>query len=294
LGAVLNARRFDLGFYVGRAFGISAASFVLVVLLLEAIALYARLANTLAAEKAERELRMVELRSELIHVSRLSELGQMVSALAHEVNQPLTALGNYLSAGRRLVASGELGKAQDALGLATEAAGRAGKTIRRLRDFVRRDEGEKRSEDLGLVIEEAIALAVAAAERKGAHVDLRVLPEARAAFVDRIQVQQVLLNLIRNAIEAAPEADRPRLIVATTGAGAAEIEVSVTDFGPGLPAEVRAKLFQPFVTTKANGMGVGLSICRSIIEAHGGRMWAEDNPVGGAVFRFTVPRDEAA
>jgi signal transduction histidine kinase len=294
LGAMLNAHRFDLGFYAGRAYGLAAASFVLIVLLFETIALYARLAQSLSAERRERELRISEMRSELIHVSRLSELGQMVSALAHEVNQPIAAIGNYIGAGRRLVQQGDLDKAQVALARATDAATRAGRIIQRLRDFVRKGEVERQVESLSIVIEEAVALAVMAAERKGAQVDLQVHPQAAQAWIDKIQIQQVLLNLIRNAIEAMGDIPQVRLVVATAPSERDDVEVSVTDFGPGLPAQVRERLFQPFVTTKSGGMGVGLSICRSIIEAHGGRLWAEDNPGGGTVFRFTVPNASAA
>jgi two-component system, sensor histidine kinase and response regulator len=290
LSAVLNAGRFDLGFYAGRIYGLAAASCVLVVLLLETIALYARLARSLEAESRERELRMSELRSELIHVSRLSELGQMVSALAHEVTQPLAAIGNYLRAGERLVQLGDAAKARAALTRAADEAVRAGVIIRRLRDFVRKTEGEKRVEDLRLAIEEAVSLAMVAAERSDVGIELRLDPNASAAIVDKVQIQQVLLNLIRNAIEAMAESLERRLVIATAASGDDMVAVSVADRGPGLSAAVREKLFQPFVTTKSGGMGVGLSICRSIVEAHGGRLWAEENPGGGTVFSFTVPR----
>lgn len=290
LSAVLNAGRFDLGFYAGRIYGLLAASFVLVVLLLETISVYARLARSLETERLERERRLGELRSELIHVSRLSELGQMVSALAHEVNQPLTAIGNYIRAGQRLAERGEAEKAQAALGKAADEAARAGAIIQRLRDFVKKGERALRAEALGTLIEETMALALVGAERRDVGVELRLDPAAAAAFIDKIEIQQVLLNLVRNAVEAMADMPRPRLVIATAPAADDRIEVSVADNGPGLPAEVRAKLFQPFVTTKSSGMGVGLSICHSIIEAHDGRLWAEDNPEGGTVFRFTVPR----
>jgi len=294
LSAVLNAGRFDLGFYVGRLYGLSAASFVLIVLLLETIALYARLARSLEAERRERERRLREMRSELIHVSRLSELGQMVSALAHEVNQPLAAVGNYIRASQRFIDANDPEKARSTLGKAVNEAVRAGEIIQRLRDFIRKSDGDKRAENLAATIEETIALAVVGAERSDVDLELRLDAEASMAVIDKVQIQQVLLNLIRNAIEAM--ADRPRrsLVIATAPAAGGMIEVSVGDNGPGLAAAVREKLFQPFVTTKESGMGVGLSICRSIIEGHGGRLWAEDNPGGGTVFRFTLTRPAAA
>ena len=293
LSAVLNAGRFDLGFYVGRIYGLTAASLVLVVLLVEIITLYARLARSFDSERQQRERRLKELHSELIHVSRLSELGQMVSALAHEVNQPLGAINNYVRAGLRFVQNGESNKAQVAMEKAADEAARAAKIVQRLRGFIRKDENDRQPEDLRVTIEEAVALALAGCGRGDIDAQLRLHPEAVVAFIDKIQIQQVLLNLIRNAVEAMANAPEPRLVIATAPTESEMIEVSVADFGPGLPSEVREKLFQPFVTTKSGGMGVGLSICRSIVEAHGGRLWAEDRPGGGTVFRFTVQRARA-
>jgi two-component system, sensor histidine kinase and response regulator len=290
LSAMLNAGRFDLGFYSGRLYGLAAASFVLAVLLLDTGALYARLVRSMEAERRERERRLHQVQSELIHVGRVSEMGQMVSALAHEVNQPLTAINNYLRAGQRLTEAGQAAKARTTLEKAAEQTVRAIQIIQRLRDFVKKGETEKRAEDLPETIEEARSLALIGARRHDVEVELRLHPEASAALIDKIQIQQVLLNLVRNAIEAMAESPRRSVVIATAPASGGMIEVSVADTGPGLAAEVREKLFQPFVTTKGGGMGVGLSICRSIIEAHDGRLWAADNPDGGTVFRFTLPR----
>jgi signal transduction histidine kinase len=290
LSAVFNAGRFDLGFYAGRIYGLLAASFVLVVLLAETVTLYARLARAMDAERQEREGRLREMRSELSHVSRLNELGQMVSALAHEVNQPLTAIGNYVRASQRLVQAGDSPRALGALERAGGEATRASEIIRRLRDFIRKGDGEQRPESVGGMIEETVALVLTGAERSDVGVELRLDPDASTARIDKVQIQQVLLNLVRNAIEAMATQPRQVVIIATTLAADGMIEFSVADIGPGLPVVVREKLFQPFVTTKSTGMGVGLSICRSIIEAHGGRLWADDGRGGGAVFRFTVPR----
>jgi two-component system sensor histidine kinase/response regulator len=289
LSAVLNGGRFDLGFYVGRLYGLLAATFVLAALVLQTVALYARLARSLDAERQERELRLHEMRSELIHVSRLSELGLMVSALAHEVNQPLTAVGNYLRATQRLVEIGETGKVRNALAKALSEVTRASEIIRRLRDFVRKSDSEKRAEYLGTVIEETVELAVVATHRAGVSVDLRLDPQATMALINKVQIQQVLLNLIRNAVEAMDGRPQQSLVITTLPSDVDMVELSVADSGPGLSSEVRANLFQPFITTKSAGMGVGLSICHTIIEAHGGRLWAEDNSDTGTVFRFTVP-----
>jgi two-component system sensor kinase FixL len=290
LSAVFNAGRFDLGFYAGRIYGLLAASFVLVVLLAETVTLYARLARSLNFERQERERRLHEMHSELIHVSRLSELGQMVSALAHEVNQPLTAIGNYVRASQRLLQAGDPTRALGALERAGGEATRASEIIRRLRDFIRKRDGEKRAEPIGEMVEETIALVLIGAERADVSVELRLDPDVSTALIDKVQIQQVLLNLVRNAIEAMAAQPRQLVIIATAPSADGRIEFSVADIGPGLPVAVREKLFQPFVTTKSTGMGVGLSICRSIIEAHGGRLWADDTSGAGAVFRFTVPR----
>jgi two-component system, LuxR family, sensor kinase FixL len=245
------------------------------------------------SERQEREQRLHELQSELIHVSRLNELGQMVSALAHEVNQPLTAIENYLRAGIRLMESGDGEQSKSVLLRAGEQAARANEIIRRLRDFVRKQETSKRMENLPKVIEEATALSMVGVKSRGIVLTTRFDPEAHSAYVDKFEIQQVLFNLIRNAIEAMADCDRPALSIATvlsTGrSGEKVIRISVADTGPGLDPKVRQRLFQPFVTTKRSGIGVGLSICRSIVEAHGGRIGVSDTPGGGTTFHFTVP-----
>ena len=242
-------------------------------------------------ERREREHRLSELRSELIHVSRLSELGQMVSVLAHEVNQPLTAMANYLSGARRLFASGNQEGGLAALEKIAEQSGRAQQIIRRLRDFVRKQETERRVESLAKTIEEASALALVGVG-SGVRLEIRIAEDAAEAVIDRIQIQQVLFNLMRNALEAMAGAERRELIISTSREGEM-VAIRVADTGPGLPDHVRARLFQPFVTTKPNGMGVGLSVCRTIVEAHGGDLRAEDRDGGGTIFVFTLRPLEA-
>ncbi len=288
LSAALNAGRFDLGFYAGRIYGLMAATLVLLVLLIETSAVYTRMARSFEAERVLRNRELAELQSELIHVSRLTELGQMVSALAHEVNQPLTAAASYVRAGRRLVHASEIGKADEALQKAVDQVTRASQVIQRLRQFVRKAEAQRGLEDVRQVVEEAAALALLGAEGRGVHLEMDLAPDTPLVSIDKVQIQQVLVNLIRNAVEAMQAAPSRELLIRTGMSADGMVEVSVADSGPGLAAEVRQKLFQPFVTTKAAGMGVGLSICRSIIEAHGGRMWLADGP-GGADFRFTLP-----
>jgi len=288
LSGVLNASRFDLGFYAGRIYGLMAASFVLLVLLLETGALYSRLARSLEAEAREREERLKQVQSELIHVSRVNEMGLMVWTLAHELNQPLAAINNYLRAGQMLAERSDMAKLRTTLQRAGEQSGRAGQIIQRLRNFVKKGETERRVEDIRATLEEARTLAEADAGERGS-IEISAGPGLPSALIDKVQIQQVLLNLIRNALEAMAESPRREIVVSAFPADEDMIEIRVADTGPGLALEVREKLFRPFTTTKAHGMGVGLSICRSIVEAHGGRLWATDNPGGGTVFCFTLP-----
>ena len=236
------------------------------------------------------ERRLQELQSELVHISRLSALGEMASALAHELNQPLSATANYVNGALRLMDQPRLDKAKvsKALTNAGDQTLRAGQIIRRLRDFVARGEVERRIESLPKVLEEAGALAMIGAREHGVRLRYDIDPRVDQVLVDRVQIQQVVLNLMRNAIDAMDEAPRRELLVATTPLADDMVKVSITDTGPGVSPEVAATLFQPFITTKAQGMGVGLSISRTIVEAHGGRIWVESNPSGGAVFCFTL------
>ena len=289
LSAMLNAGRFDLGFYAGRLYGLMAATLVLLVLLIKTGAVYARMARSFEVERDVHDRQLLELQSELIHVSRLTELGQMVSAIAHEVNQPLTAAGSYVRAGRRLVQSGDVAKADEALRKGVDQVTRASQVIQRLRQFAKKADGQRGVEDIRQVVEEAAALALLGPEGREVRLEMAFAPDTPPVFIDRVLIQQVLLNLLRNAVESMQASPRRELTIRTAMSVDRMVEVSVTDSGPGLAAAVRDKLFQPFVTTKPAGMGVGLSICRGIVEAHGGRMWLADNPGGGAAFHFTLP-----
>ncbi|HEY0112036.1 MAG TPA: PAS domain S-box protein [Allosphingosinicella sp.] len=241
-------------------------------------------------ERQETENRLQELQTELVHVSRLTALGEMASALAHELNQPLAAIANYLTGSRQLLSreSPDLPKVRGAVERASEQALRAGQIIRRLRDFVARGETERRIESLPRLLQEASALALVGAKEHGVLVRSVVHPNVDLVLADKVQVQQVILNLIRNAVDAMEGSERRELRIDARPAGAEMVEVSVADTGPGIDEAVAAQLFQPFVTTKAAGMGIGLSISRTIIEAHGGSLCAEPNPEGGAIFRFTL------
>ena len=243
------------------------------------------------SERQKTEARLQELQSELVHISRLTAMGEMASALAHELNQPLSAIANYLKGSRRLLegssdaTSATLRGAMDKAG---EQALRAGQIIRRLRDFVSRGESEKRVEGLTKMVEEASALALVGAKEHGVNVRFQYDPNTDLVLADKVQIQQVLLNLMRNAIEAMADSPRRDLSLTTQARHDGNVLISVADTGPGIPAEVLDQLFQPFVTTKRHGMGVGLSISRTIVEAHGGQIWAEPTPGGGATFRFTL------
>jgi two-component system sensor kinase FixL len=243
-------------------------------------------------EHQQTQARLQELQSELVHVSRLSAMGEMASALAHELNQPLAAISNYMKGSRRLLAGStdaNAPKIESAMDRAAEQALRAGQIIRRLRDFVSRGESEKRVESIFRLIEEAGALGLAGAREQGVQLRFSLNAEADLVLADRVQIQQVLVNLFRNALEAMAQAPRRELIVTNREVADEMIEIEVSDTGTGFHDDVKPNLFQTFYTTKETGMGVGLSISRSIIEAHGGRMWAENNAVGGATFRFTLP-----
>jgi two-component system sensor kinase FixL len=243
-------------------------------------------------ERQRSEARLQELQTELVHISRLTAMGEMAAALAHELNQPLSAIASYVKGSQRLLEQpNESGVRQvrDALGKAADQSLRAGEIIRRLREFVARGETERRVESAKKLIEEAGALGLVGAKEFGVRVTFRFDPRRDLILVNKVQIQQILLNLIRNAVEAMEASERRELSVASAAREPNFIEISVSDTGPGIDPAIAGQLFQPFVTTKRQGMGIGLSICRSIIENHGGQINVEANDDGGTVFRFTVP-----
>lgn len=215
----------------------------------------------------------------------------MASALAHEINQPLTAIANYLKGSRMLLAKQPpaLQRIGDAVDQAASEALRAGEIIRRLREFVSRGETERRVESLSKLIEEASALALVGAKQSGVRVSMSFDRRVDQVLVDKVQIQQVVLNLIRNSIDAMAASERRELEVAVRDAFDGQALVSVSDTGPGLSPETLDRLFQPFFTTKSSGMGVGLSISRTIVEAHGGHLRARNRSEGGAIFEFSLP-----
>ena len=238
------------------------------------------------------EKRMQELQSELAYMSRLTAMGEIGSTLAHEVNQPLTAVAGYLKGCGMILdrMDGEhVPMLRHGIEGATEEAHRAGEVIRQLRTFVARGETDQEIEDLRKLVEEAGALALVGAKDKGVKVDFDLPHESPKVLVSRVQIQQVLLNLVRNAMEAMQEVEQRNLIIKAEMADAGTtVQLSVKDTGTGIAPAIVEKLFTPFMTTKKTGMGVGLSICRTIIEAHGGKIWAESAPAEGTSFHFTL------
>jgi two-component system, LuxR family, sensor kinase FixL len=247
--------------------------------------------HDLTAQQNARQ-RMQELQSELLHVSRLSAMGQMTAALAHELNQPLTAIMNYVTAARRTIAGKDDPQITRGLELLDKAANqttRAGQIIRRLRDFVEKRDADRTEQSLNPVVEEAIALGFVGAADANVKVRTELDPSLPSVMIDKIQIQQVLLNLIRNGIEAMKSAAKREMTIKTARLDGNAVEFTIEDTGPGFTPYVASRLFQPFVTTKDKGMGIGLSICQSIVEAHDGRIWATPNRGTGVTFHIALP-----
>ena len=243
-------------------------------------------------ERQRTKRRVLDLQSELLHVSRLSTMGQMASTLAHELNQPLTAVTNYLQGLKRLLGGGriDVGKVIGVIDRTVEQAARAGQVIRRLREFVAKGETDRRFENLNAVVEEAVAFGLVGARQYGVRIAMQLERGAPHVFIDKVQIQQVVINLVRNAVEAMEDNEHRELVVSTiVSRGDRMVELRVADSGPGLAPEIAEHLFQPFCTTKKTGMGLGLSICREIVEAHGGQISARENVPNGTIFSVTLP-----
>jgi len=242
-------------------------------------------------ERRETEKRLQDLQTELLHVGRVSAMAQLASALAHEVNQPLTAIGNYLQAARRFMAVSGVApedRVVEALDKAAAQTERAGQVVRTMRAFVKKGDGARRPEELNSTIEEACALAMAGQNDLGITLRLDLASGLPMAMIDKVPVQQVVVNLVRNAAEAMADSPCRELAIRNWLSDDGRLAVEISDSGPGLAPEILAQLFQPFVTTKASGMGMGLSICRSIVNDHGGSIRAQPRS-SGTSFIFDLP-----
>jgi len=247
------------------------------------------------SERKTNEQRIQELQKELLHATRLSTTGQLSAALAHELNQPLTSILNYAGVLQELAAAGDGPNAdmmREAADQVAEQTVRAGEIIKRLRGFVSKREPDRRAQDINPIVEESIALGFVGAADTSVKLRTKFTKDLPPILVDKVQVQQVVINLVRNAVEAMQISQKRTLTVSTERDGEEFVRVSVADTGPGLTREIAESLFQPFRTTKESGLGIGLSICRTIIESHGGRLWTESNVDGGATFHFRLPLDE--
>ena len=242
-------------------------------------------------ERQQFELRVHELQDELIHASRLASLGEITSMVAHEVNQPLSASGTYLEVARELLASEREDDRTRGLNAIEQAAAqirRVGDTVHRIREFARKKTPDLAVEDINRIIEEANAIASLGSKAKGIRTTFDLTPARPLAKVDRIQIQQVVMNLVRNAIDAMTGYERRELVLSSHLNEAGQIEISVIDSGAGVAEVVAKRLFMPFITTKKDGTGLGLAISRTIVEAHGGKLWYEKSYLGGAAFKFTL------
>jgi two-component system sensor kinase FixL len=245
-------------------------------------------------ERKQAAARAHSLQSELAHVGRLSAMGQMTAGIAHELNQPLTAVTNYVNAARRSLASmketsDEVVFAREMMEKAATQTLRAGIIIKNLRGFVEKREGTRAPVSLNKVVEDAVALSLTDTADLNVRVHMRLDTSLPAVLINAVQIQQVVVNLIRNSLEAMRATARRELTLSTCLDGPGFAQITVADTGPGLPREVSARLFQPFVTTKDKGMGIGLTICRSIVDSHGGRIWALPDARVGTAFRMILP-----
>ncbi len=244
-------------------------------------------------EKKQAEAELQSLQADLAHASRLSAVGTLASSLAHEINQPLTAIANYLSAARDMI-DGDLSEDRaffrEALQKSVSESLRAGTIVRKLREFVARGEINRRVLSIAQVVEDATVLGMIGAQPDGVQFSIDIAPDTEHVFVDRVQIQQVMVNLMRNAIEAMADSAEKKLHIGVTSIADDRVEIAVSDTGSGIDQEVGGRLFDPFASSKREGMGLGLSICRTIIEAHGGTIRAEPNPEGGTIFRITLEK----
>lgn len=246
-------------------------------------------------ERQATQRRLHDLQAELAHVARVTAMGTLATALAHELNQPLTAIANYVETARDLLhdPSGEvLEVVREALDECATQSVRAGQIVRRLRDYISRGEVDRMPESLKQLVSEAGVLAMIGAGERGVEIEVKLDPTSDQVLVDRIQIQQVILNLVRNAFEAMDGSPIRRVQISSCRQPSGEVRVTIADSGPGLSPDSAERLFEPFNSIKTEGMGLGLSICHTIIRGHAGRIWADTSDWGGTAFHFTVPGEQ--
>jgi C4-dicarboxylate-specific signal transduction histidine kinase len=248
------------------------------------------LANSMI-KRRHAEQDAAQARERLAHCDRIHAMGEMATGIAHEINQPLAAIVSYATAGRKIMESGQpdLAELDRALAGIGTAASKAGEVLRELRAMLRKREPRRVPADLNGLVREALVLAEASSHESGIRIEKKLADHLPQAAVDPVQIQQVILNLVQNGIEATRSHGATGLVIRTAATDDDRLELSVRDSGPGISDEHAARLFEPFFTTKKDGMGLGLTISRSIIEAHEGRLWFTPNPDGGVTFRFTLP-----
>ena len=242
-------------------------------------------------EVARARERIEELQSELMHVARASAVGEMGSTLAHELTQPLSAISGFVEASAALLERSSVdgpAKVREYMAQAVVQAQRAGDVVRRLREFTGRGDTERSVENINAVVEEICELAAVGSASDGIDLALNLAVDLPPVLIDHVQIQQVVFNLVRNSIEALSDREA-RTITVTTAPAGDMVEVAVGDNGPGLSSDVADRVFEPFVSTKPDGIGIGLSICRTIVEAHGGSIAIDTATRCGTLIRFTVP-----
>jgi signal transduction histidine kinase len=270
--------RFTVGWYGGRVFGLLSASLVLIVLLVEITGLYARLLNALRAQRREREARRLTANA-------------VAAMIAHEIKQPLTGITVRAQAGLRWLdrPAPELDEAREAFRQIAANGLRTGQVIDSVRTVFRRDAQSRIALDPDLLIADVLACLRADLQRHRIFVRTEPEPDLPAVAGDPTQLRQVLFNLVTNAIDAMAETTGPRILSVYTTLRDGSVRISVADTGPGIPPEDADRIFNPIFTTKPDGVGMGLAICRSIIENHHGRLWIAPNTPQGAVFHVALP-----
>jgi signal transduction histidine kinase len=272
---LLTALRFSFAFYASRVYAVVTATVVLLLFLSEVTMLYARLVHSILAERREREARLVT--TEAI-------------VLAHEISQPLVAIANYALAARQRLANGEAAKVEELIDKIGTQATRAGDVLQSLRAKVKTHQLEMTKLDIGQLVTDSVKLVEIESHTTEIGIKVSVPPDLPLILADDIQIQRVVLNLTRNAIEAMQGAGVNGVInVGVEAMGDREVMVSVADRGPGIAPNNIERIFAPFHSTKGSGLGIGLSLCQAIVEAHGGQLTVMPNAGGGCVFRFTLP-----